>query len=199
MSPDHPQAASPKLPPLRRIKEATAEDHQRAEDAADLAQALRSKEDYARCLQGFHRAWVAIEKWLRDRPDHLPPDMDMRWRAALLQKDLSELGTTAPPVEASFSPLENGRATVVGVLYVLEGATLGGQIVTRRLQGALEILPDHGGAFFYGHGAETGPQWKQFIAWAEARLTDEMEVRQAIAAAKETFSFVQQSFTIEKA
>jgi heme oxygenase len=47
-------------------------------------------------------------------------------------------------------------------LYVIEGATLGGRIITRQLQTQLGLKPESGGAFFDGYGAQTGPYWKAF-------------------------------------
>jgi heme oxygenase len=47
---------------------------------------------------------------------------------------------------------------------VLEGATLGGQIITRHLQTHLGLTPESGTAFFHGYGPETGPRWKSFVS-----------------------------------
>jgi heme oxygenase len=49
----------------------------------------------------------------------------------------------------------------VGCLYVLEGATLGGQFISRHLA-TLGIGPANGGLFFHGYGAKTGEMWKSF-------------------------------------
>ena len=49
-------------------------------------------------------------------------------------------------------------------MYVLEGATLGGQIISRHLQTQLGINEKSGCAFFGSYGQEVGPLWKSFIA-----------------------------------
>ncbi|MBC7548517.1 MAG: biliverdin-producing heme oxygenase, partial [Polaromonas sp.] len=51
-----------------------------------------------------------------------------------------------------------------GCLYVLEGATLGGQIITRHLHASLGLTPQSGGSFFSGYGPHTGSRWKEFCA-----------------------------------
>lgn len=57
---------------------------------------------------------------------------------------------------------------VLGCLYVIEGATLGGQVITRHLLATHGITPETGGAFFAGYGAETGPHWQAFGAMITA-------------------------------
>jgi heme oxygenase len=55
-------------------------------------------------------------------------------------------------------------AKLFGCLYVLEGATLGGQIITRHLNASLGLTPQSGGSFFSGYGQHTGSRWKEFCA-----------------------------------
>jgi len=51
---------------------------------------------------------------------------------------------------------------VLGYLYVMEGSTLGGQIITKMLQKQLQISATHGGAVFYGYGNKTKAMWDDF-------------------------------------
>jgi heme oxygenase len=53
-------------------------------------------------------------------------------------------------------------AHALGLLYVLEGATLGGQLLRRRLGPALGLTEERGLAFFTAYGAEVGPMWRAF-------------------------------------
>jgi heme oxygenase len=59
-------------------------------------------------------------------------------------------------------PQFNTPAQVLGCLYVIEGATLGGQIISKHLLANLGLGPDTGAAFFNGYGAESGHQWQSF-------------------------------------
>jgi heme oxygenase len=72
-------------------------------------------------------------------------------------------------------------------MYVLEGATLGGRVISRHLA-ARGIGPDTGGAFFAGYGNQTGEMWKSFSAamGAYAEAHPESTGRMA-EAADETF------------
>lgn len=59
-------------------------------------------------------------------------------------------------------PVLETRASAMGALYVLEGSTLGGRILSQRVRSVLGIGPSNGGRFFYGYGDDTGRRWSQF-------------------------------------
>jgi heme oxygenase len=77
---------------------------------------------------------------------------------------------------------------VVGCLYVLEGATLGGQVIARRLQETLKIGPENGASFFHGYGRDAGHLWKSFRAALAAYASDRWRQEQIIAGARDTFT-----------
>lgn len=62
-------------------------------------------------------------------------------------------------------PVLSEHEHVIGYLYVMEGATLGGQIITKILKTHLQITQDKGGRFFYGYGAETKRMWNEFCSF----------------------------------
>ena len=49
-------------------------------------------------------------------------------------------------------PLVETFAQTLGCPYVLEGATLGGQVVGRHLRENLNLSPENGAAFFNSYG-----------------------------------------------
>ena len=54
--------------PLLELRERTAEDHVRAEEAANLGEALEDLAGYARALLCFYKAWRDLEAALSDHP-----------------------------------------------------------------------------------------------------------------------------------
>lgn len=108
--------------------------------------------------------------------------LDQRYRTPLIFNDLSRLGHhTAPPPCPALPPLGT-RAQLLGAMYVLEGATLGGQVIARQLDKA--GIATH--AFFTGRAERTGPLWKSFCQHlAEAAETDE----QAAIVASAVYTF----------
>lgn len=59
-------------------------------------------------------------------------------------------------------PCLSGYEQVLGYLYVMEGATLGSQLITKMLKNQLQITQDWGGRFFHGYGDKTAMMWRDF-------------------------------------
>jgi heme oxygenase len=78
-------------------------------------------------------------------------------------------------------------AQLFGCLYVLEGATLGGQIITRHLHASLGLTPETGAAFFAGYGARTGSRWKEFGTHLSAFALQSGSGDAIVASANSTF------------
>lgn len=71
-------------------------------------------------------------------------------------------------------------AHALGMLYVLEGSTLGLQVVRKQLQHrhrALEVAS----RFMLGYGAETGRHWRDFLVLLEALPEAEWPLAEATA------------------
>ena len=94
---------------------------------------------------------------------------DQRYRAHLLLEDLARLGYLAEPPQCPALPPLHARAQLLGALYVLEGSTLGGQVIARQLAAAGIA----GRTFFAGRAERTGPLWKQFGQLLEAAAASE--------------------------
>lgn len=124
-----------------------------------------------RRMEGFHRP---AEAWLHGAAAATLPELDdleLRRKAHLLADDLHALGTKpgsgwAPP---SAPP---GRAAVLGALYVVEGATLGGRELGRMsgpMLAGLGLDGHDGRRFFHAYegGAGQGQMWRGFCAVLE--------------------------------
>jgi heme oxygenase len=75
---------------------------------------------------------------------------------------------------------------VFGGLYVTEGATLGGQIISRQLEQMLGLSARRGAAFFTSYGLQVGSMWRSFCATLQAHTPAEKEDL-VVDAAKQTF------------
>lgn len=84
-------------------------------------------------------------------------------------------------------PVLSEHEHVLGYLYVMEGATLGGQIITKMLKNQLQITQDHGGRFFYGYGDETKMMWNEFCSFL-CRINDTKQQNKIILSASNTFN-----------
>jgi heme oxygenase len=149
---------------LVRLRRDTRAEHDAIERQLGLADASLSLDHYRRRLQQFWGFYSPLEARLIAGKDD-----DVAWpdrrKSAWLAADLRALGVTPEALpRCSDLPDLPGPAAVLGCAYVLEGATLGGQILSRHVAGCLGLSTETGGRFFHGYGERTGAMWKAFTS-----------------------------------
>jgi heme oxygenase (biliverdin-IX-beta and delta-forming) len=178
---------------LKRLRNETSERHAALEQRLPLVDPRLSRDDYRAILEGFHGYYAPLEGRLGASPVWAELDFDWasRRKVLRLEEDLVAMGKVPDEVtglpQCAELPALDTIPQVLGCLYVIEGATLGGQVITRHLQANLGITPETGGAFFAGYGAETGARWQAFGAMLTAaadRFGGEDEI---VASANRTF------------
>lgn len=159
--------AAPIVPILARLKKETRTHHERVEAALDLPSRIasfRAYESLLACLYGLYRP---LETSLTAASRRTGPAFDWspRWKTPLLVADLHSLGWSGDRIAAlplcTKLPRLDTTAQAAGCAYVLEGATLGGQIIRGEVARALP-LHDAGVQFFTGYGEQTRAQWLAF-------------------------------------
>ena len=177
-----------------RLKQHTQSQHDRLEAhplTAQLMQDTLTTATYLHILQAFYGYYAAIEQQLVQWEEELPMlDLPQRYKAQLLLNDIQYLNPTVSAAHIRLCddvPLCHTPANVFGCVYVLEGATLGGQIISRRLAKQLEISPGEGLSFFKGYGAKTGPLWMAFRQVVTDCVQDTQTEVAVIDAARRTF------------
>jgi heme oxygenase len=153
---------------LKRLKQATNERHRALEGQLPLLDSRLSREHYRQFVSRFFGYYEPLEARLLSLAcwDEIGFDYAERRKTPRLEQDLIALGET--PDALTWVPRCQDLPEVVtiphllGCLYVIEGATLGGQIISRRLQTNLGLTPESGASFFNGYGAQTGPRWQAF-------------------------------------
>ena len=160
-------ATSPAPSVLHALKAATATAHARVELALPPLDALGNRAPYFACLEalhGFYAAWEPMV-WQALASEALSLDADERRKLPALRRDLvmlqAELGVEFTEQVAP-TPLISSGGTALGILYVFEGATLGGRVVERHVAERLRLTPHDGIAFFHGYGERTGEMWRLF-------------------------------------
>jgi heme oxygenase len=78
-------------------------------------------------------------------------------------------------------------ADALGYVYVIEGSTLGGQVVLRDLGTRLSLTPEES-AFLRSYGAEVGRMWREVLAWLGQAMADPAAEAAITTTAQETFS-----------
>ncbi len=177
----HP-AAEPKVDhyaPLATLKQATWPHHQRLEQKLALLDPGFSRADYLRLMKALWGYYRPLEARLANLPELRAwlPDFGRRLKSRLLEADLRALGVDSGALQRLPAcrelPACADLAAALGCLYVLEGATLGGQVISRHLERSLELDAGNGAAFFTGYGAATGAMWQAFRERLAAAGADE--------------------------
>jgi len=181
---------------MAELKSATRAQHEAAERIVGFEDAIRDRLSYRRLLEKFYGFYAPIEKRLANVRDlqNAVPDVQSRMKTRLLIADVKDLGGNVCdlPLCSTLPALAN-VAESIGCLYVLEGATLGGQILSRQAKGALGIGADNGARFFSSYGQQVGAMWKRFSKEADAYCDLHPEARAALLkTAADTFSTLSQ-------
>ena len=138
---------------------------------------------YLRCLQqiyGVVAAWE--ESAIKVAPKWMQPMLISRQRRALLDLDLAWFGATMQDNRRPILPQMNDLPSLLGTMYVMEGSTLGGQLIARHVETTLHLNEGHGIAFFRGHGDRTGQMWKAFCEFLKLQITEEQTNTVVVAA-----------------
>jgi heme oxygenase len=161
---------------VRRLRAATGELHRHVERTLDIIPRLSdplSRPDMIRRYAAFHiPADAVLGAYLADVPDL---EFRARSRAPLLAGFAGENALPAFPAPGC-------RAEALGMLYVLEGSTLGGRLILRAL--ADGGIRDPALAFLDPYGAHTALRWRGFLSVLSRETgEDERPIRKACAGA----------------
>jgi heme oxygenase len=179
---------------LQQLKLATHDRHKALEKQLPLLRPALSLPDYRQFLSRFLGYYLPLEARLLPLPwwQQMAFAYSDRRKSPRLEQDLLALGEAAASVQCLPQcrdlPALETLPQLLGCLYVVEGATLGGQIISRHLQATLGLTASTGAGFFSGYGPLTGSHWKAFCT----ELTS-LSVRcgsddAVIASANETFA-----------
>ncbi len=186
---------------MARLKEETRSLHARVEESVDLLGRCSTLSGYRGLLERMLGLYLPLEAAL-GRLDWREAgiQLDERSKVGLLRADLTALSSippgdsaetfvrpeSPPPVTLTipnFRTLSSG----FGCLYVLEGATLGGQFIVRHVGRSLGVRPGNGASFFGSYGPRVGAMWQAFGQAATAFCTSSERIDEAVSAALSTF------------
>lgn len=112
-------------------------------------------------------------------------DIESRWKRDLLWRDL---GADAPGPRADADHLPACRTVdqTIGVLYVIEGSTIGARMLEGRLREAGVLPGPVGSSFLRGYGRGHGRMWARYLGAIESTAVRARET--VVRAAHETFA-----------
>lgn len=183
------------------VKSATTEDHKNAEKhsyGAEIMSRTLNKQQYSQLLVAnymYIAAWEAQWSELMDyNSDNL--HLDSRRKMELLEQDFAELGINKDDLPSLELPMPATKAQFLGRMYVIEGSTLGGAMISKQLM-ANSNLAGLDFRFYGGYGPMLIPFWKQFLEELNA-VTYEEDQAECIAWAKQSFQDMENCFLQSK-
>ena len=178
---------------LARLRSETRPYHEALEQNAfnqALTAGTLATAETTRFLAKMYGFLVPYETALQQHAAAFSPAWEVpeRLRAHLITEDFEQHGP-APglPLCPAMPPLHT-RRQLLGAMYVVEGSTLGGQVITRQLAQAGIPLR----AYFTGYGARTGPRWKTFCQLLTEAAPTDPDQDEIVASAALTFQRLDQ-------
>lgn len=146
------------------LKASSKKDHDSIESKVDLIKLVASREHFIKLLQGMYGYYYNIELALHQFENEfqrLGINLNQRLKCNLLIEDLKHFNLNDQEISSIL--LCDKIQEAMGVLYVLEGSTMGGQIIYKKLLQENVISANSTGAnFFRPYGQDTMPMWMEF-------------------------------------
>lgn len=181
------------------LRRATADSHAHAEAVISTLM-FRQPIDRATYVNLLRHLLSFISHWERAVESFIEPVLEnlvrARTKLPLLRTDLAALGaddTMGAAYPQALPPLD-GVGSALGSIYVIEGSTLGGQIIAKRIRQTLSLPDGAGVAYFESYGSQTSARWSEFLDILEQHLTPPL-LPYAIEAARATFQAMEGVYT----
>lgn len=151
-----------------------------------------TKNDLFLLLDTFNSLIVPIEQKLilhKDRFVNLGVDLIARLKSNHIKNDIQKLGFE--PKKELIDPFNDSSfSSAIGMLYVLEGSSMGGQIIAKELQ-KLNLPHD----YFYPYKENTMQMWTNFIEFLNRCQNEpDFEEERAIISACSLFLYLAKEF-----
>lgn len=159
---------------VQQLRMATRALHSRIETNpwhSALVAGRATVELYTGLLERMFAFHSAFEISALGHPDWASYGIDWRLRSKrpALERDLQFLGIAPSSIAPACLPLGSASLPhLAGYLYVLEGSTLGGQILLRLIHSQLGFGAAGGATYFASYGSEVGTMWRACLTSLEA-------------------------------
>lgn len=173
-----------------KLKEETKTYHHQTEVALiGRIKAISNKDDYALLLKMFYGYFGGLEEHIDAAIDTtLMDDYHQRRKTSAIAEDLQALNADVPTVANGDNlPSITNHLQALGALYVIEGSTLGGKIISKMI--AQKLDPSHSDAlsFFNSYGDDTMNMWNSFKDKMNSQAQTEAEQAVVTETANSTF------------
>lgn len=150
---------------------------------------------YRMLMAAYYHFYSAVEDGIEQFGDEVfqySPRRKLPWLLEdLAYLETDPLATENLPLQALPDMTPADVPELAGMLYTIEGSTLGGRVISRHLSTHLGLSPDRGGRFFSAYSHLTDHRWHQFESFLNATLVTDVMVECAVNAARRTFALIE--------
>lgn len=152
---------------MQRLKEETAQAHKETEQYSygmEIMTGRLTSDQYAEVLiknYQLHAAYEPALQAIEGLDELFCGDLSSRMREASLVEDIQKVNAFPQKFEGEIvTPTTIAQA--LGCMYVLEGSTLGGAVILKKLR-TIESINSQDAFSFYGfYGKNLGKKWQEF-------------------------------------
>jgi heme oxygenase len=151
-------------------------------------------ERYQQVIRAYFSCYGQIEAAIDEALSHWKIDFDYasRRKQPWLLQDMTWFGISPPAIRRPPAPvLITDEHGVFGVLYTIEGSSLGGRLIAQRLATHFGLKAEHGARFFFGYGEMIDAYWNEIVSMLNTRLNQPHALSSAIRAANDTFQLIE--------
>ena len=178
---------------LTNLRQTTAKSHKQLEEnyySKAIQEPSVTLQNYQTYIARLYGIILASEHDVFPVLTSLISDIGQRYKADFIVNDLTNTGI--PISEVKDLPVYNftvsSAAQALGIMYVLEGSTLGGKFLYKHINKILGLNAENGASYFWGYGQQTGPLWNNFITIVSNYAVEKNCEDEIIASAVQTFS-----------
>lgn len=153
---------------LNDLKTQTSDSHKKLEElpvSMSIMSPEMKIEDYTYYLSLMHDVHNDTEGLIFPFFADSIDDLEQRRKKHLIENDLLFLNSNKTNTEKVFQTEGISPAFALGILYVVEGSTLGGRFILKNVSKVLQLSEEQGVSYFNGYGEKTGSFWKSFLAF----------------------------------
>ncbi len=146
---------------MQRLKQTTAEEHDRMEVLMQQSGAFASQDNYAQFTLSQYYFQKDVEHLYEDsKVQQLIPDLDVRGRSDAALQDLADLGVQ--PQQSDIATHTVNFPQSLGWIYVSEGSTLGAAFLLKEAQAKFGFNAEFGARNLAAYPEGRGLVWKRF-------------------------------------
>ena len=181
---------------LDQLRSQTRDAHTQLESlpvSASITSDTISVAAYTHYLQLMHAVISETEDKIFELLGGIIPDLEQRRKRQWIESDLQQLGF-APKIFGEVFKTEISVPFALGIMYTVEGSTMGGRYILKNIESALGLNENQGAKYFAGYGDATGKFWKNFLNSLTGYESQTGNTDEIIAGARYAFDAIHNHF-----